>query len=95
MLPPPKRLEEFGISSFDRLSDCFAENEKIRKAERDALVLGTHDFDMFEKDPTKEIGGKLHFIFKKAWHPVSDFVSDRAHELVQEGGKIFSRPYKK
>ena len=45
--------------------------------------------------PTKEIGGKLHFIFKKVWHPVSDFISDHAHELVQEGGKIFSRPYKK
>ena len=32
----------------------FAENEKIRKAERDALVLGTHDFDMFEKSGRKQ-----------------------------------------
>ena len=44
---------------------------------------------------TKEIDGSLHFIFKRVWHPVSKFVSDTAEELVREGGKTFSRPYKK
>ena len=24
--------------------------------------------------PTKEIDGKLFFAFKKAWHPIADFV---------------------
>ena len=45
--------------------------------------------------PTKIINGELCFAFKKAWHPVSKFVSDHAQELVQEGGRIFSRPFKK
>ena len=45
--------------------------------------------------PTKEIGGKLFFAFKKAWHPIGDFVSEYTTELVEEGGKIFSRPFEK
>lgn len=44
--------------------------------------------------PTKEIDGQLCFIFKKVWHPVEDFISDHAEELVQEGGKVFSRPFR-
>lgn len=44
--------------------------------------------------PTKSIDGKLFFHFKKAWHPVVEFISDNAEELVREGGKIFSRPFK-
>ena len=43
---------------------------------------------------TKEIGGKLFFFFKKEWHSVAGFVSDHAQELVEEGGKVFSRPFK-
>ena len=45
--------------------------------------------------PTKLIDGKLFFRFKKEWHSVAEFVSDHAEELVSEGGKIFSRPFKK
>jgi len=45
--------------------------------------------------PTKEIDGKLFFAFKKGWHLVSDYVSNSAEELVDEGGKIFSRPFKR
>lgn len=45
--------------------------------------------------PTKLIDGKLFFKFKNIWHPVSEFISDHAEELVQEGGKVFSRPFKK
>ena len=44
---------------------------------------------------TKNIDGKLHFIFKRVWYPVSDFVSETAKELVQEGGRTFLKPYKK
>lgn len=44
---------------------------------------------------TKEINGQLCFAFKKAWHPVAEFISDHAEELVQESGKIFSRPFTK
>ena len=45
--------------------------------------------------PTKEINGELCFAFKKAWHPVAKFISENAHELVEEGGKSFLRPYRK
>lgn len=45
--------------------------------------------------PTKEINGQLFFRFKRIWHPITEFISDNAHELVEEGGKIFSRPLKK
>lgn len=43
---------------------------------------------------TKEINGQLCFIFKKAWHPVVDFLSDHAEELVRKDGKVFSRPFR-
>lgn len=43
---------------------------------------------------TKNIDGKLFFKFKNIWHPVAEFISDNAHELVEEGGKVFSRPFK-
>lgn len=42
----------------------------------------------------KEIDGELFFKFKNAWHPVTQFISDRAEVLVQEGGKTFSKPFK-
>lgn len=45
--------------------------------------------------PTKMIDGKLFFHFKKAWHPVADYLADHAEELVREGGVVFSRPFKK
>lgn len=41
--------------------------------------------------PMKEVDGVLYFHFKKEWHKVMDFVSDHTTELVEEGGKIFSR----
>ena len=44
--------------------------------------------------PTKLIDGKLFFHFKKEWHSVTEFISDNAEELVSEGGKVFSRPFK-
>lgn len=44
--------------------------------------------------PTKYIDGELFFRFKKVWHPVERFISDSADELVSEGGKVFSRPFK-
>ena len=45
--------------------------------------------------PTKEIDGQLHFIFKKTWHPVVDFITEHTDEPVQEGGRVFSRPFTK
>ena len=44
--------------------------------------------------PTKMVGGKLFFHLKKEWHSVAEFISDHAEELVSEGGKVFSRPFK-
>ena len=41
--------------------------------------------------PTKEVNGELFFLFKKAWHPVSKYLSENTTELVEEGGKIFSK----
>ena len=45
--------------------------------------------------PTNEINGVLCFAFKKAWHPVVEFISDNAHELVQIGEKNILRPFTK
>ena len=45
--------------------------------------------------PTKEINGELCFLFKKVWHPVAKYISEQTEELVQEGGKVFSRLFKK
>lgn len=44
--------------------------------------------------PTKEIDGKLFFHFKKGWHSVAEFISEHGEELVEEGGRVFSRPFK-
>lgn len=44
--------------------------------------------------PTKEIDGKLFFYFKKEWHSVAEYISEHAEELVEEAGKVFSRPFK-
>lgn len=44
--------------------------------------------------PTKVIDGILCFQFKNQWHNVAEFASDHLEELVQEGGKTFSRPFK-
>lgn len=43
---------------------------------------------------TKEIDGKLFFYFKKEWHSVAQYMSKYTDELVKEGGKIFSRPFR-
>ena len=45
--------------------------------------------------PTKLINGELYFHFKKEWHKVAKYICENAEELVEEGGKIFSRPFKK
>lgn len=45
--------------------------------------------------PTKYIDGELFFEFKKALHPISKFISKNTQELVEEGGKVFSRVFKK
>lgn len=42
--------------------------------------------------PIKEVDGKTFFKFKRAWHPVAEYLSDHAEELVREGGRVFSRP---
>lgn len=44
---------------------------------------------------TKEIDGVLCFIFKRTWHPVAEFISKNAEELVQNSDKIISRPFTK
>ena len=44
---------------------------------------------------TKSVDGKLFFYFKKEWHRVADFLSDHADELVEEGDRVFSRPFRK
>ena len=43
---------------------------------------------------TKLVDEKLFFHFKKEWHSVAEFISDRAEELVSEGGRVFSRSFK-
>ena len=43
----------------------------------------------------KEINGELLFYFKKTWHPVIDYISENTTELVEEGGKVFSRAFHK
>lgn len=43
---------------------------------------------------TKMINGELFFFFKKQWHPVKDYIFDHAQELVEEGGRIFTRVFK-
>ena len=45
--------------------------------------------------PIKEVDGELLFKFKKIWHPIVEFISENAEELVREGDKVFSRPFKK
>ena len=45
--------------------------------------------------PTKVIDGKIFFHFKKEWHKVAEFAAEHMEELVQEGGKVFSRSFKK
>ncbi len=45
--------------------------------------------------PTKEINGELFFHFKKEWHKVAEFASEHIEELVQEGEKVLSRPFRK
>jgi len=44
--------------------------------------------------PTKELNGQLFFNFKRAWLPVAEYLSDHTHELVEEGGRLFSRPFR-
>ncbi|MBQ9870542.1 MAG: hypothetical protein IJM27_01295 [Eubacterium sp.] len=41
--------------------------------------------------PTKEINGKLFFLFKKEWHPVEKYITEYTTELFEEGGRTFSR----
>lgn len=45
--------------------------------------------------PIKEVNGEMFFKFKRIWHPITDFVSEYTTELVEEGERIFSRPFKK
>ena len=45
--------------------------------------------------PIKVIDGQLCFVFKRACHSVAEYISENAEVLVQEGGKIFSRPFSK
>ena len=45
--------------------------------------------------PTKVIDGELFFRFKKEWHNVAKFACENMKELIQEGDKIFERPFKK
>lgn len=44
---------------------------------------------------TKDINGELHFVFKRVWYPVAEYLADSAHELVEENGKIVLRYLKK
>ena len=45
--------------------------------------------------PTRVINGEMFFRFKKTWHPVAQFASEYAEVLIEEGGKLFSVPFKK
>lgn len=45
--------------------------------------------------PTKEVNGELFFKFKEVWHPVIEYISDYTDELIEENGRIFSRPFQK
>lgn len=44
--------------------------------------------------PMKSINGELFFAFKKSWHPVAKYVTKTANVLLNEGGRIVSKPYK-
>lgn len=45
--------------------------------------------------PTKIINNDLCFKFKNQWHKVSDYICEHTEELVEEGGKIISKKFKK
>ena len=42
----------------------------------------------------KEIDGKLFFYFKKEYHPLMEYLSDTAHELVSDRGKVIFKQFK-
>lgn len=44
--------------------------------------------------PTKIIDGQLLFRFKNQWHSVAAYAAEYTTELVEEGGKIYSRNFK-
>lgn len=44
---------------------------------------------------TEVRGGELCFLFKKQWHNIAKYLSEHTDELIEEGGKILSKPYKK
>lgn len=44
--------------------------------------------------PTKVMNNQLFFHFKKQWHLVAQYATEHTTELVEEGGKIFSRKYR-
>ena len=43
--------------------------------------------------PTKLVDGELLFKFKKEWHSVAKYAAEHLDELVEEGGKVISRPW--
>lgn len=44
--------------------------------------------------PTKVMDNQLLFCFKKQWHSVAKYATEHTTELVEEGGKIFSRKFR-
>lgn len=45
--------------------------------------------------PTKIIDNVLHFKFKNEWHKVAEYVGEHTEELIEEGGRIFSKKFLK
>lgn len=43
--------------------------------------------------PIKELNGELFFRFKKDWHPVTKYITERTRELIKENGKIFEKSF--
>ena len=43
---------------------------------------------------TKYIDGELCFNFKNEWHKIVEYVNEYTDELVEENGRVFSRPFK-
>ena len=39
--------------------------------------------------PTKLIDGKLHFLFKKEWHPIKDYLSHSVLDMIKKGRPEF------
>lgn len=70
---------------------------------KDMLILGVNKIcnwaQVLSNDrrytcPIKLVDGKLMFVFKKQLHSVAEYACEHTDELVEQGGRIISRPFR-